>query len=156
MSAAPKRGPGKTQRYRATQPPVSAWLSAAHAAARETLTKPSDVLAGSTKGRCALARRIAWQAVLDAFPDVSIAGLARVSGFDHTSILSSLGRRKASRPMSKLSIETAPAKLPQPVNYFVPVYGSVGDFLKVATPVEHERWVRMRRSRSFISAPIPR
>lgn len=153
-----RRGPGKTHRYRATQPPAEAWIAAAHAAARETLTEPSDVLGGSTKPRCALARRLAWKAVLADFSDCSVAGLARVSGFDHTAILYSLGRLKRNRTIPKtptlsprLSVETALARLPQPINYPVPVYESIDAALAALSPEAVARWKAMRGTKSFIS-----
>lgn len=95
-----------------TEPSSDEWFAAAYAAARETQTRPADVLSGSPKPRCALARRIAWQAVLDGNPRVSVAGLGRVSGFDHTAILWSLGRLNGRGPCPRLHRHPIPPSSP--------------------------------------------
>lgn len=68
------------------------WTAMASQAGREWLVVASGILSGSQQPRMAKARAWAWKLILDQNPHYSIAGVARVSGFDHTTILTALRR----------------------------------------------------------------
>lgn len=73
-----------------TEPDEFAWIMAAHKAADQFGVRPAEVIGDFwTRHNKNLirARWTAWQLVLDTFPHVSAAGLGRVSGFDHTTII---------------------------------------------------------------------
>lgn len=74
------------------QPSKQDWIKAATDQAIKAKVRPSDVMAGSRTRAISFARWRAWKAVLDENPHVSIAGVARISGFDHTSVLNGIAR----------------------------------------------------------------
>ena len=86
--------PKRLQRLGRTEPPASAWINAASHEAREAGLRPNLVLAGCRHREFAFARARAFKTVLDAHPNCSIAGLGRVSGFDHTTILAGVRRHE--------------------------------------------------------------
>lgn len=93
-------------RMHKTEPSRESWIDAATGAAAAFGLRPSDVLGGKLGAKYAKARSIAWQAVLEAFPKVSVAGLARVSGYNHTSILSSIGTLKRNRERMQVACQS--------------------------------------------------
>ncbi len=74
------------------EPTKAVWIDKASIRARELRQAPREVLAGAKGKKPSLARWRAWKDVLDEFPCCSIAGVARISGFDHTSVLHGLRR----------------------------------------------------------------
>lgn len=86
------------QRY---EPSKQEWIAAATLAAQEGRVSPSDVMAGVIRPNITAARWRAWKALLEANPKLSVAGVARVSGFDHSSLLHSF--RKTGYPISPQS-----------------------------------------------------
>jgi len=82
-------------------PPYGEWLARATQAAQEGGTTVGAVMAGSQAKAAKLARWKAWKAVLDADPRYSIAGLARTTGFDHTSILYAVKKMAQKRGYSR-------------------------------------------------------
>lgn len=73
-------------------PSKEEWVRIAREKAVEAKVRPSDVMAGCRHKGAVLARWKAWEAVLRANPHYSIAGVARISGYDHTAILNGLNR----------------------------------------------------------------
>lgn len=81
------------RRYRKiNKPPHQVWVNAAKAEAAASGVKAKEIICGVKRQPVAEARWRAFRAVLDQHPECSIYGLARVSGFDHTSILHGLAR----------------------------------------------------------------
>lgn len=77
------------------QPPKSEWVRIATEKANDASVCPVKVLAGVRASAYRVPRWRAWKAILESSPTYSIAGVARTSGFHHTSILSSLKRLEA-------------------------------------------------------------
>lgn len=74
------------------EPPRAAWLEIATRHAIEHGVAPRDVIEGY-KGRAVhKARWSAFREMLSAYPESSIAGLARTTGFDRTAIMHGLRR----------------------------------------------------------------
>lgn len=79
-------------RIERTEPSTEAWMAAATLAANEAGVRPSELVGPSKRKSLGPPRWRAWRSVLDSYPHVSIAGLSRVSGFHHVSIIYGLGR----------------------------------------------------------------
>lgn len=88
-------------RIRRNEPSREEWIAAATGAAKEARLRPGDVMAGCRLRAAVRARQKAWRHVLEAYPHVTVAGLARVSGFHWTSILHGLGRLNRRRESSQ-------------------------------------------------------
>lgn len=88
---------GKTFRL---APPNRVWIAAARQAAREAGVRPSLVLGDCRSRNACRARWVAWKRILDGNPRYSIAGLARVAGWDHSSILYAMRRLAGELPPS--------------------------------------------------------
>ena len=83
----------KRVRYSAVfEPSRDEWVQAAVRRAKEANLDPGLLLAGAMGNRLSLARWKAWRDIMDALPNCSLAGLGRVSGFDHTSVRYGLAR----------------------------------------------------------------
>lgn len=94
------------------EPSKDQWVATATLEARKAGVDVTRVLAG---GRCrpiVVARWKSWQALLDANPHVSIGGLARVSGFDHASILHGLARLSGAPPLVRRPTGRRPRPAP--------------------------------------------
>lgn len=68
------------------EPPTEAWFDFASEEARKLNCRPADVLGPSKRRRHVVARWRAWHALKQAYPYCSVAGIARVTGYDHTTI----------------------------------------------------------------------
>lgn len=79
------------------EPSEQEWIAIATRHAEEARIKPSKLLAGCRTKPACIARWKAWEAVLASNDNYSIAGVARVSGFDHSSIIHGLKRLEAMR-----------------------------------------------------------
>jgi hypothetical protein len=80
------------------EPLRSDWIAIATQKANEVKIPPGIVLAGAGGYAGVVARWRAWREILDIHPQLSIAGVARVSGFDHTTILYGLRRLNGASP----------------------------------------------------------
>lgn len=89
--------PIATYRERLT-PSKAEWVEIASQIAREAKLRPSDVLAGCRYKKAVWARWRAWRAILEANPHYSVAGVARTSGHDHTTVLHGLQRLAGKNP----------------------------------------------------------
>jgi hypothetical protein len=89
---APRR-PAK-HREKSYEPDLQLWITAATQEARNAKLRPCDVIGGVRTRQHVRARWRAWRTIITDNPNVSVAGLGRVSGFDHTSILHSFARMK--------------------------------------------------------------
>ena len=87
------------------EPPAELWTSIAIEEAVRAFLPPNAVLNGDKRHRASLARWRAWKRLLDMPENFTIAGVARVSGWDHTTILYGLKRLKG--------LTAAEAKLPR-------------------------------------------
>ena len=86
----------KFQRIREVNwPTPEIWIAAARAEAKEANVSVRAVLAGSRLKHHCVPRWRAWRRVLTDNPRFSVLGLARVSGWDHSSILHGLTRLSA-------------------------------------------------------------
>lgn len=74
------------------EPSRQEWIDAARQAAKEAEVSHREILVGERKHRVARARWRAFQAILEQNPKLSVAGVGRISGFDHTTILHGLKR----------------------------------------------------------------
>lgn len=81
------------RKYVATNPPRVAWIKAATIAARNAGLSYDEVIGGRTHA-AAQARWEAYAAILEKYPRVSLAGLGRVSGYHHATIMHGLLRRR--------------------------------------------------------------
>lgn len=78
-------------------PTQGEWIGTVSRLAAEARLHPSLILAGS-KGRChSLVRAKAWRAILDENPHYTVAGVAKISGHDHTTLLSALKKLAAGK-----------------------------------------------------------
>lgn len=76
------------------------WVGAVNRIATEAGISPVGVLAGqSHRGACVVRWR-AWAALLDEYPQYTVAGVARASGHDHTSALHALEKMGWKRKLS--------------------------------------------------------
>lgn len=73
-------------------PSKAEWIALATHAATEARVRPSDVMAGSKTSAAVKARWRAWKAALELNPRYTVAGVARTSGWDHSTILHSIKR----------------------------------------------------------------
>lgn len=71
----------------ATRPPVSAWTRFASEEAILEGLAPSLVLGGHKTPRAVYARWRAWQRLREAYPKSSGLAIAKLCGFDHSSLL---------------------------------------------------------------------
>lgn len=74
------------------EPSKDEWIDAAKIEAAKAMVPLAHVLGGKTYREAVRARWAAWKAVLDANPNYSIAGVGRISGYGHDTILHSLKR----------------------------------------------------------------
>lgn len=72
------------------QPPAEEWIRLATESAKEHGVHPDHVLSGKPSRRASWARWKAWQRILDSNPRYSIAGVGRVSGHCHSTIIKGL------------------------------------------------------------------
>lgn len=77
---------------KAMQPEADVWIAAATKQANYLKVPLNQVLGYNPSRKASRARWKAWKAVLDSDPRYSIAGLARVSGFNHSSLMYGLSR----------------------------------------------------------------
>jgi hypothetical protein len=82
-------------------PPLHVWISAATCAAQEAGIKPGAIIGGSMQKNVCMARWMAWKRLLDSNPRYSLAGLARVSGWHHTTIMYGMRRLAGEGPNYK-------------------------------------------------------
>lgn len=68
------------------------WVTIATQKAREARVRPSDVMAGCGYRAAVYARWQAWRAVKALNPRYTLAGVARTSGFDHSTLVSAFRR----------------------------------------------------------------
>lgn len=94
------------------QPPRADWIEIATRRAQEAKLAPRDVLQGCRLKAVARVRWAAFQEVLDKHPSCSVAGLARLTGFDHTGILHGL-RRNAGQTAFEARYDRAIGRRPQ-------------------------------------------
>lgn len=80
----------KTPSIKRRQPPASEWIRIATETAQERGIHPGLLLAGSRKRTIVLARWEAWRRTLASNDNYSIAGLGRISGHDHATIIRGL------------------------------------------------------------------
>lgn len=67
-------------------PTQGEWIGTVSRLAAEARLHPSLILAGS-KGKChSMVRAKAWRAILDENPHYTVAGVARISGHDHSTL----------------------------------------------------------------------
>lgn len=74
------------------EPPASEWIRVATQCAILAGACPKRVISGERTGALSRVRWRAFRHLLDSNPNWSAAGLGRVSGFDHTSILRGMRR----------------------------------------------------------------
>lgn len=86
-----KMGLLSTKRLWQLEPSKAQWIDAATRCAEAVGVAPANVMAGVQDRKTALARWLAWEA-MSKLPGVSVAGIGRVSGFHHTSVMYGLGR----------------------------------------------------------------
>lgn len=103
-------------RIRRNEPSREEWVAAATRAAREAHLRPGDVMAGCRLRAAVRARQKAWRRILEAHPHVTVAGLARVSGFHWTSILHGLGRLSRRRDSSQQIMAAHVRRMPLTVS----------------------------------------
>lgn len=94
---AARMGLPKIKTLRLGEPPADEWVEIATQHALEAGLSPGEFLAGCKLRRASKARWRAWRAILDRDHRYSVAGVARVSGFDHTSVLHGLAQVAAGR-----------------------------------------------------------
>lgn len=87
--------PSKVSRKERFQPTDEEWHRIASEEAAKANIRIAHVVGPSNVRAHAQARWRAWRRILDENPHCSIAGVARVSGWDHTSLLSGLKRLDA-------------------------------------------------------------
>lgn len=75
-----------------SHPTPDEWIQAATTEAAQAGVRVGDVLAGDRRRGPCVARWRAWKRVLDSNPRYSVIGLARTSGFDHSTLISALRR----------------------------------------------------------------
>lgn len=93
--------------YRTRRDPTKAeWVGFAARQADILRIPVCHVLAGRRYHAATRARALAWRAAIDA-GHWSIIGIARTSGFDHTTILTAMKRLKTPRPLSPYAFQTA-------------------------------------------------
>ncbi len=73
-------------------PSKSAWLKAVEMASYDAWILPEWILDGRRHKRVVRARWAAWRYLRDMNPNYSVAGMARTTGYDHTTILWGLKR----------------------------------------------------------------
>lgn len=73
-------------------PKKAEWIAVATEKALAADVRPSDVMAGRKLKPVVRARWAAWKAMQDRYPHYSIAGIARTSGHDWTTVLHGLKR----------------------------------------------------------------
>ena len=84
----------------ATAPTQGEWIGVVNECAAAAGIEPSAILGGSRHRPVGRARWQAFKTLLDRYPNYSIAGLARTSGFHHSSILYGLSRFAGTTPKS--------------------------------------------------------
>lgn len=89
------------------QPTSDEWIQAASVEAAQAGVRVGDVLAGDRRPGPCVARWRAWKRVLDSNPRYSIIGVARISGFDHSTIIVSQRRLRALDRQKAFAEQTA-------------------------------------------------
>ena len=74
------------------EPSPAIWIETASRHATAARIAPREVLAGYKSWPHVHARWRAWREILETYPRLSQAGVARISGFDHTTLRSGLLR----------------------------------------------------------------
>jgi hypothetical protein len=74
------------------EPPADAWIKIATQVAKDACIRPTLVLDGTKTIPVVRARWRAWRIIKDTFPETSLAGIGRVSGFHHTTVLYGIAR----------------------------------------------------------------
>ena len=82
----------------AYSPPPEIWRIIVRQTAREARVGAREIMGYNPSQNVVWARWTAWKRLLDEYPQYSIAGLARVSGWDHTTILHGLKRLSGEKP----------------------------------------------------------
>src|ERR1035437_152658 len=77
---------------KALSPKNAEWIAVATRNARESKVRPSDLMAGVKLKPVVHARWRAWKEMKEIYPHYSIAGIARTSGHDWTTVLHGLKR----------------------------------------------------------------
>ena len=102
----------RSPKQRLTEPSREHWINAAKMAAALENVSFKEIILGERRHAIARARWRAFKAVLDTDKRASIAGLARVSGFDHTTILHGLGRLSGLSRSAMISCGRASGRRP--------------------------------------------
>jgi hypothetical protein len=97
---------------RILQPPARVWVDLVQKHAASLELAPRDVLEGNKCRAASLARWRAMQDILDMYPECSIAGLARITGFDRTGIMHGL-RRLSGHDLSEVRRCRAVGRVPK-------------------------------------------
>jgi hypothetical protein len=74
------------------EPTADEWLAIATKQAIAANVKPSKLLAGCRTKKACVARWKAWKEILASNDNYSIAGVARVAGYDHSSVIHGVRR----------------------------------------------------------------
>lgn len=85
-------------RLKKCEPTPEMWIAIAKKHADDAKVSVSELLAGRRPQQIVIARWKAWREILETNRDISVSGLARVSGFDHTTILLGLKRLQGASP----------------------------------------------------------
>ena len=85
---------------KAISPKNAEWIAVATRNARESKVRPSDLMAGVMLKPVVHARWRAWKEMKETYPHYSIAGIARTSGHDWTTVLHGLKRLSGASPRS--------------------------------------------------------
>lgn len=76
----------------ATKPTDGEWIGVVQTVSMQTGVPVGQILSGSRYKQVVDARWLAFKTLLDMYPEYSIAGLSRTSGFHHSSIIHGLHR----------------------------------------------------------------
>lgn len=88
-----RNAPWRTVRH----PSQEQWISVVKEHARDRRISAREVLCGNRHRPFVYTRWMAFKTILERFPNLSVLGVAKVSGFDHTAILHGLKRLQAMR-----------------------------------------------------------
>jgi hypothetical protein len=108
-------------------PKKEEWIAVAREKALAAKVRPSDVMAGARYKKAVHARWAAWKAMQDRYPQYSIAGIARTSGWDHTTVLHSLKRlngasaKSLRKPSYRATARNGQAVPPVPTPCVIPL-----------------------------------
>lgn len=82
----------------ATRPTDGEWIGVVQSVSEATGIAIGPILSGSRLRKVTHARWLAFKTILEAHPEYTIAGLARTSGFHHSSIMHGLSRLAGALP----------------------------------------------------------